>query len=407
MVLSAPWSRETERIRILHSCNVLDTRDPELDLLVTEAARLTGAPIAMVSLVAETRQWIMAKHGIDLEQSARNISFCTYTIEHYEPFIIKDARVDDRFDDNPFVTGDPHIVFYGGWPLITPDGFALGSLCVIDRVPRELTQEQCDGMALLARQVVLSLELRRPGSRGGFESPISALIAKRAELEREMSARSQLARLLVHDLKNPLTAIAGNVMYVADAPNLDEDQRAALGDAVRATKRMQGLLLDVLDISRALMADGRMRIRRERLALHALVDELLGSGVSVADSATVRNMIPEDLRIDADRGLIGRIVCNLVDNAKRYAPVGTAITVDCQRVSASVELSVSDLGRGVADADKPRLFEPFVQLDDNTTGRGLGLVFCKLAAEAHGGSVRIENNVPRGARFVVKLPLLS
>lgn len=368
---------------------------------------MTGAPIAMVSLVAETRQWIMAKHGIELEQSARNISFCTYTIEHYEPFIVKDARTDDRFDENPFVTGEPGIVFYGGWPLVTPDGFALGSLCVIDRVPRELTQEQCDGMALLARQVVLSLELRRPGSRGVFESPISALIAKRAELEREMSARSQLARLLVHDLKNPLTAIAGNVMYVADAPNLDADQRAALGDAVRATKRMQGLLLDVLDIGRALMADGRMRIRRERLALHALVDDLLGSGVSVADSATVRNMIPEDLRIDADRGLIGRIVCNLVDNAKRYAPVGTAITVDCQRVSASVELSVSDLGRGVADADKPRLFEPFVQLDDNTTGRGLGLVFCKLAAEAHGGSVRIENNVPRGARFVVKLPLLG
>lgn len=161
MSSSLPGS-ESERLKALQSYQILDTpAEKDFDDLAALAAGVCGTPIAMVSLIDEARQWFKAKVGLDVEQTPREIAFCSYTIEQSDVLEIQDTLADSRFSQNPLVVGDPHIRFYAGAPLMTPAGSALGTLCVVDLVPRKLSDEQKDALIALSRQTVSQLELRR------------------------------------------------------------------------------------------------------------------------------------------------------------------------------------------------------------------------------------------------------
>jgi hypothetical protein len=161
--MSAPIPQnESKRLKVLWQYEVLDTVPEEVfDDLTELAARICEAPIALISLVDEKRQWFKAKVGVTISETSRELSFCAYAITQSDLFIVPDATQDKRFANNPLVTSDPKIRFYAGAPLITPDGHALGTLCVIDKVPRELRPEQKQALRILARHVVTQLELRR------------------------------------------------------------------------------------------------------------------------------------------------------------------------------------------------------------------------------------------------------
>ena len=161
-MIAAKPENEKQRLEALQRLELLDTGpEPEFDELVHLAAAICGTPISLVTLVDERRQWFKAAIGMDAAETPREIAFCSHTILQPDMFLVPDAVVDPRFADNPLVTGDPHIRFYAGVPISSPDGFALGSLCVIDRKPRQLTQIQMDMLTMLARQVDVRLELRQ------------------------------------------------------------------------------------------------------------------------------------------------------------------------------------------------------------------------------------------------------
>ena len=153
---------ESSRLAALHSYDLLDTLPEEsLDDLTKLAAHICGVPIAMISLIDESRQWFKSRVGLELEETPRDVSFCAHALQTPDLLTVPDAAGDPRFAENPLVTGEPHIRFYAGTPLLTPEGEALGTLCVLDRRPRHLTGEQEQALRVLGRQVMIQLETRR------------------------------------------------------------------------------------------------------------------------------------------------------------------------------------------------------------------------------------------------------
>ena len=159
---AAPLSaKETLRLAKLQSYGILDTLPEQLYDDITElAAHICQTPTALVSLIDSNRQWFKSKFGLNVSETPRSMAFCTHTIQSADVMIVEDTLTHPKFQNNPLVTGEPFIRFYAGAPLITPDGYALGSLCVIDQKPHQLTKQQIRALQVLSQQVVAQIELK-------------------------------------------------------------------------------------------------------------------------------------------------------------------------------------------------------------------------------------------------------
>ena len=174
---------ETERLNALYGCRILDTApEPVFDDVMLLAAQICGVPQAAVSLIDTDRQWFKAILGLDASETPRDVAFCAHTILQPDLLLVPDAHTDPRFSDNPLVTGAPSIRFYAGMPLVTSDGLALGSLCVIDQKPRQLSTQQQEALRVLGNQISSQLDLKR------HITLQAQLIAEREEVRKSLQA---------------------------------------------------------------------------------------------------------------------------------------------------------------------------------------------------------------------------
>jgi two-component sensor histidine kinase len=195
-----PWT-ESERLAALRTYRILDTPpEPEFDDLVRLTARACRAPIAVINLIEDRRQWFKAKLGLRVRETPVELSICAKVLLQQGLTVVRDLKDDPRFQDNPLVTGEPRLRFYAGALLETPEGLPLGTLCVLDYHPRELTEEQAFTLTTLARQVMSQLELRR-----AIMGRDEALAASRASEQRQ----TLLVRELHHRVRNSLAMVQG------------------------------------------------------------------------------------------------------------------------------------------------------------------------------------------------------
>jgi len=221
----ATTASEISRLGKLAEYQVLDTApEKEFDEITQVAAALLGTPISLVSLVDRDRQWFKARYGLGAEQTPREQAFCAHAIESDDVYIVDDATKNPLFADNPLVTGAPDIRFYAGAPLITPDKFRLGTLCVIDTKPREgLTEVAEKTLALLARMVINALESRRQTLRAQHQAKLMTQLAETLSKLSQAGSLTELAKVLGEGARGLIVGDAVVVHLLPRAATTQQD----------------------------------------------------------------------------------------------------------------------------------------------------------------------------------------
>lgn len=260
-------------------------------------------------------------------------------------------------------------------------------------------------LSLRVRSLLLLRRMQRELSQQN-----DVLTKQRDQLVRLAAQKHELMEIVVHDLKNPLSAIVSNASFVESANTMSDDVRDAAGAITRAASNMLRMVQNLLDVARE--DDVGITPHLEQCDLAGLVEKTCTLMSKRAEERKVRLSASIEAigAVRADSDYMRRVLENLLDNALRYTPRGGSVTVNLGRADADLVLSVADTGPGIPDEHKARVFDKYAQLDRSIDraqqrfGRGLGLTFCRLVAEAHGGRIWVEDAEPKGARFCLRFP---
>jgi signal transduction histidine kinase len=241
---------------------------------------------------------------------------------------------------------------------------------------------------------------------------VRALSSEKEQLEELLRLREELSELIVHDLRNPLAVVYGS-MEILKRLSLPESEAeyatAALGAMDRSIRRMQRMVDTLLDITR--LETAQATLQKEPVDVKILVDEVMAEELPLAkhSAVTLESKLPPDLPlIQSDRDLLLRVLCNLVDNGLKFTRKGGKVWIEVRPEPESLRFEVVDTGRGIPLKERTRIFEKFTQVQRQgmaRKGSGLGLAFCRMAVEAHGGRIWVEDGPEgKGSRFVFQLP---
>ena len=389
---------ESGRLAALASYSIMDTLpEIELDEITLLASEICQAPIALISLLDEQRQWFKSHLGLDVVETPKEQAFCSHAIMKPENImVVKDAREDLRFNKNPLVTGDPNIVFYAGVPLLNNEGFALGTLCVIDRIPRELSDKQMRSLEVLARQVLNQLELRRK---------LAELQEANKVLEEANSYIRQFALSAAHDIKNPLSAIkmTSQLLQKKLEKSGDETHLKLVENNLASAQKLLNLVNNMLDysFSPALLLSGQTRTD-----LIDLLNRVIGL-INPAEHVDIK--LPEgELHINCSVIALEQIFLNLLTNAIRYNDKDqTRIQIRFSDVEDAYHFEVEDNGIGIDAHHLEKIFEKHVTLNltdrFQEKGTGIGLASIKGLVEKLDGKIQVTSEPGKGSTFRISL----
>ena len=381
---------ESDRQANLDLYEILDTFPEEaFDAITSIAAHICGTPIALISLIDKDRQWFKSHHGLSVSETPRDFAFCAHAIlEPDQLFVVEDAQLDNRFFDNPLSTGDPNVIFYAGAPLVSSEGFPLGTLCVIDNKPHTLNSDQRKALADLSSQVIAQMELRRN---------LKELKSKNEEL-------SRYAHLISHDLRSPMQSIyqLSKIIAKESEGNLSEKAEKAMAQLQKKALQSQELVDGILKHSLA----GEHSYAPERIQVVEFVNDLIDFCSPPGDI----QLIPEVTvtEIVCDPTILHQILQNLISNAIKYNDKDLGVVrIAVNTNDSELTFEVIDNGPGIPEKYHERIFGMFQTLSYadrfGNKGTGIGLHTVKNLVVLLGGLITIESKEGEGSNFKVTI----
>ncbi len=386
-------NQEQQRLAAVRALDVLDSAPEEaFDAIVKLAARICATPVALITLVDEVRQWFKARVGLDIHETPREIAFCTHAITGRTLCTVPDATADARFCSNPLVLGEPQIRFYAGVPLVTRNGFAVGTLCVIDRVARAgLEPHQREALELLARETMVQFELRRTLKEvADAKSTVD-------HLNRELEA---FGAALAHDMRAPVRHISGYLQLLseelADRPAVQPYLERIGG----ACTRMRDIIDALLRLSHA----SHDALTRTPVDLSAMAQEILAELQAAEPHRRVETLIEPGVEARADANMIRVALANLLSNAWKFTHARTPARIEFgrRRSMEGEAYFVRDNGVGF-DASVALLPAKPFKRHRSEEGVGLGLTLVERIIQRHGGALTVEGAPDLGATFTFTL----
>jgi signal transduction histidine kinase len=368
---------------------------PELHSIARLAAHVCGVPSAAINLLDETAQHMVAAEGAERGVTPREDSMCATTVQLDAPVHVADARLDERFADNPFVTGRiARVRFYAGSQLRMPDGDTVGTLCVFDEQPRTLDDAQRAALDDLAAQVVQVLQLRADAHR---------LAQANLELHRSNTDLSAFAGRIAHDLRNPIAATKG-FLSLARGPFAGE----LTGRALECVEHADGAVTRMAELVDGLLAFAQVGAQPSCVEtdLSVLAGNLTRDLRTLIEATAAHVEVGPLPVVTSDPTLLRQLLQNLLSNAIKYARPDAPPRVEIMggASGSSWFVSVSDNGRGIPAADRAHVFELFVRLPgaQDVEGSGIGLATCARIADALGARIDITDSPLGGTTVTVR-----
>ncbi|MFL9838561.1 GAF domain-containing sensor histidine kinase [Flavobacterium sp. ST-75] len=384
-------SNDMQRLEKLYEYRILDTHSEEaFDKIALLAAQIFNTTSAFISFVDQDR--VFLKSNLSLlphNVIERRDSICSLAILNDNVTVFNDTHTSPDLMESPYVAGEDGIRFYAGAPLKTPEGYLVGTVCVIDKVAREVTDAQMDMLKTLSKIIVNKLE-------------------SRLRYRKSIESQIDLTNIALHEIKNPLASIKlANEILTKDSSKVER-----MSGMIKASVlRIQNKLADIL--KQAEEDEHRLTLSIEEVDLNEMFTKTLTSFELMANRKNQTLLLehdPELPKIYADKAKISDVMHNLVSNALKYSYAGTTVRIIARQEENIIRIEVQDEGQGLSQADISKLFTKFAKLSSKPTGKetsnGLGLSITKSFVELHNGTIEAKSaGKDKGTSFIVSLPL--
>ncbi len=387
-------ANEVERLEALYRYQILNTLPTKTyDDIVSLAASICNVPISLISLVDKDRCWFKAKVGLEQSEAPRRIAYAAHAInEPNKAMVVEDALDDERFADCPLVLQDSSMRFYAGIPLVTPDGFAIGALCVVDKVPRQLTAQQIEMLRVLANQVVSEFELQLK------QKEVTQL---NAQLQQANKRQESFSYSVAHDLRAPLKNMEGflNLLDETYREQLDSLGKELLRELKTNSIRIDTVIQDIWNLSKISFTE----LHHRSIDLSDLCNNVL---IRIAPKNNYSIKVQDGMQIRGDSAFLTIAMENLISNAIKYSSkeANPQVSIGQTDRNGQSVYFVRDNGIGVRKEESTKIFQPFYRThtEGEYEGMGIGLSIVKKIVNRHGGKIWVSSTLGEGATFYFK-----
>ena len=395
-------SNESERLEALYRYSILDSLpEKEYDAITQIAADICNTPLALITLVDPDRQWFKSHYGLDATETPREYAFCAHAIHNPdEVLIVPDANKDPRFEGNPLSTGDPHVIFYAGAPLKTKDGYALGTLCVIDHEPRKTLEEnQLSALKALSDQVIANLELRKRNMD---------LEQANKEIERKNDQLKHFNYRISHDLKTPIMGVSSLIDFIRETKSdfiQDSETEYMFNLISERVAYMNTLVSGILDYTYAT----NEKVEFSYFNVSSLLREISYSE-KLSDCGVLHLFNCKEI-IHQSKTAFSHIFRNLISNSIKFkGKKNVTIWLTLKETEKFYHFIYEDDGPGIPEKYWNKIFIMFETLTESKElNTGIGLATVKNIIDRLGGKIKISHREEEqsGVLFKIALPKLN